>query len=106
MRGVTIPPARWYMASLAAGLGAYPSAARSAAGVSSASTPPSGCSGSLRLPPRSDSPRPCSRGGRSSSAGHCDPELLLGDVGVVLADDSPLVDHENAIGECADLVEL
>src|SRR6266446_10837525 len=75
-------------------------------GASSGSTPPAGCSGSLRLPPRSNAVRPRSRGGRASAAGHCDPELFLGDVWVVLADDSPFIDHENAIGKRADLVEL
>jgi len=40
------------------------------------------------------------------SAGHRDPQLLIRHVWPVLANDSPLVDDEDAVGERENLVEL
>src|SRR5262245_26544449 len=59
--------------------------------------------------PSSGRPRAaaCSSGGRVlHEAGHGDPELLLAHVRAVFPDDLTLVDHENAIREREDLIQL
>ena len=42
----------------------------------------------------------------AAAAGHREPELLLGRRRRELADDAALVDHEDAVGEREDLLEL
>src|SRR5207248_10174678 len=71
--------------------------------------------GRRAAPRRSGRRRPASGGSAARrsgghllalAAGHRDAELLLGHVGRVLADDSALVDDEDAVGERENLLEL
>src|SRR4051812_35018962 len=54
--------------------------------------------------PPSEAPASCGR--LAAPAEHLEADLLLGDVGAVLADDLTLVDDEDPVGEREDLVEL
>src|SRR5688500_11055606 len=98
--GTMTPPARWEKASRSAKLGTT-SGSDPGGGVAPADVVISGSPGSAkRLLGRS-----CGLFS-DGSARHRDPQLLLAHVGAVLGDDAALVDHEDAVGEGEDLVEL
>src|SRR3954452_20163283 len=119
---ITIPPARNAMTTVRSGTTTPPPCTYAASRAADVWPPPSG-PGSPSAPgapsstvliargssPGGRRPRPCrdalSRCGLApSAAGHRDAELLLGGVGRELADNPALVDHEDPVGERADLL--
>src|SRR3954463_16675745 len=122
---ITRPPARNAMTTVRSGTTTPPPCTYAARRAAEVCPPPSGPGPPARAAPAAGSstaliPRGFSwgRGGARARdaalprapppppAGHRDPELLLGGVGRELADDPPLVDHEDPVRERAHLLGL